>query len=196
MSCAERDNGFVYEGTSQITTKQLDVIAVPPTKTHVMLNLANPAAAFRWWRLPADGIGLARMEFVVTNAIRVHPMALVHFNKLKDENVKQEIAAITVGYENKPDYFIDILAHGLACLCAAVYPKPAIIRMSDFKTKEYARLVGGKDFGPHEENPMLGFHGASRYYSPRYKEGFALECRAIKRLREEMGSNTISQGPR
>jgi pyruvate, water dikinase len=196
VSCAEGDNGFVYEGISQITTKQLDVTAVPPTKTHVMLNLANPAAAFRWWRLPADGIGLARMEFVVTNAIRVHPMALVHFNMLKDEKVKQEIAAITAGYKNKPDYFVDTLAHGLACLCAAVYPKPAIIRMSDFKTNEYAGLVGGKDFEPHEENPMLGFRGASRYYSPRYKEGFALECRAIKRLREEMGfTNAIMMIP-
>jgi pyruvate,water dikinase len=196
VSCAEGDNGFVYEGISEITTKELNVTGLLPTKTHVMLNLANPSAAFRWWRLPCDGIGLARMEFVVTNAIRVHPMALVHFDKLKDEKAKQEIEVLTAGYKNKPDYFVDKLAHGLACLCAAVYPKPAIIRMSDFKTNEYAGLVGGTDFEPREENPMLGFRGASRYYSPRYKEGFALECRAIKRLREEMGfTNAIVMIP-
>ncbi|KAI5462013.1 hypothetical protein BGZ63DRAFT_506812 [Mariannaea sp. PMI_226] len=187
VSCAEGDTGFVYEGISDIVTKTVDLSGLPETQTKVMLNLANPAAAYRWWRLPVDGIGLARMEFVVSNAIKIHPMALVHFDQLKDEVAKREIIQLTTGYMNKPDYFVDKLANGFAAICASVYPKPAIIRMSDFKTNEYAGLVGGAEFEPQEENPMLGFRGASRYYSERYKEGFALECRAIKRLREEIG---------
>ncbi|KAJ0132883.1 hypothetical protein HZ326_24052, partial [Fusarium oxysporum f. sp. albedinis] len=143
-----------------------------------------------------DGIGLARMEFVVSNAIQVHPMALIHFEHLKDEQAKREIDKLTTGYAYKPDYFVDKLASGLATLCSAVYPKPAIIRMSDFKTNEYARLIGGAEFELKEENPMIGFRGASRYYSPRYKEGFALECRAVKRVREEMGlTNAIVMIP-
>lgn len=137
-----------------------------------MLNLANPVAAFRWWRLPADGIGLARMEFAVTNAIQVHPMALIRFDKLKDECAKMNICSLTAGYKNKHDYFVDKLSHGLASLCAAVYPRPAIIRMSDFKANEYAGLIGGREFEPEEENPMIGLRGASRYYSSLYKEGF------------------------
>ncbi|KAH6645635.1 hypothetical protein BKA67DRAFT_585908 [Truncatella angustata] len=196
VSCAEGDNGFVYEGISDIATQTVDVSGLPKVKTNIMLNLANPAAAYRWWQLPADGIGLARMEFVVSNAIQVHPMALVHFARLKDPVAKREIARLTAGFDQKPDYFIDKLSHGLAALCAAVYPKPAIIRMSDFKTNEYAGLIGGAEFETKEENPMLGFRGASRYYSPRYKEGFALECRAIKRLREEIGlTNAIVMIP-
>ena len=152
-----------------------------------MLNLANPAAAFRWWRMPADGVGLARMEFVVSNHIKVHPMALVHFDTLKDAGAKAQIAELTAGYADKTEYFVDRLARGLARIAAALHPKPVIVRMSDFKTNEYADLIGGAEFEPKEENPMLGFRGASRYYSPRYREGFALECRAIRRLREEMG---------
>ncbi|PYI00874.1 phosphoenolpyruvate synthase [Aspergillus sclerotiicarbonarius CBS 121057] len=187
VSCAEGDQGFVYDGVSEITTETVDMSGLWAGRTKVMLNLANPAAAFRWWRLPADGIGLARMEFVVTNAIQVHPMALVHFDRLQDAQAKAEIARLTAGYEHKPDYFVDKLAHGFAALCAAVYPKPAILRMSDFKTNEYASLIGGAEFEPKEENPMIGFRGASRYYSPQYREGFALECRAIRRLREELG---------
>lgn len=187
ISCAEGDDGFVYEGTVEFQTETLDVTTLPETNTHVMLNLANPAASYRWWRLPADGIGLARMEFVINNTIRVHPMALIHYDKLRDEAAKSEIAQLTGGYDHKPDYFVDKLAQGLARLCATVYPKPAIIRMSDFKTNEYAGLLGGAEFEPSEENPMIGFRGASRYYSPRYKEGFALECRAIKQLREKLG---------
>jgi pyruvate,water dikinase len=161
-----------------------------------MINLANPQAAYRWWRLPVDGIGLARMEFVVSNAIRIHPMALVHFDRLQDEEAKAEIAELTAGYSNKPDYFVEQLSRGFAALCAIVFPKPAVLRLSDFKTNEYSELIGGSEFEPEEENPMLGFRGASRYYSPRYKEGFALECRAIKRLREEMGfTNAIVMIP-
>ncbi|GAB1214606.1 hypothetical protein ATERTT37_003770 [Aspergillus terreus] len=195
-SCAEGDNGFVYAGISEITTQTVDLTGLPAVNTNVMLNLANPAAAYRWWRLPADGIGLARMEFVVTNAIQVHPMALVHFDELKDEEAKKSISRLTTGYAHKPDYFVDKLSRGFAALCAAVYPKPAIIRMSDFKTNEYAGLIGGAEFEPKEENPMIGFRGASRYYSPNYKEGFALECRAIHRLRETMGfTNAIVMIP-
>ncbi|KAI1829048.1 hypothetical protein DTO027I6_10008 [Penicillium roqueforti] len=187
VSCAEGDNGFVYDGISDITTETVDLTKLPAVRTKVMLNLANPAAAYRWWRLPTDGIGLARMEFIVTNAIQVHPMALVHFNQLKDVEAKNAITQLTIGYDHKPDYFVDKLSHGFAALCAAVHPKPAIIRMSNFKTNEYAGLIGGSEFEPKEENPMIGFRGASRYCSLHYKEGFALECRAIKRLREEMG---------
>ncbi|QPC68998.1 hypothetical protein HYE67_011229 [Fusarium culmorum] len=196
VSCAESDSGLVYDGISDITTETVQISDFPSVRTKIMLNLANPSAAYRWWRLPFDGIGLARMEFVVSNSIRVHPMALIHFDHLEDEAAKKEIADLTAGYAYKPDYFVDKLASGLATLCSAVYPKPAIIRMSDFKTNEYARLIGGAEFELKEENPMVGFRGASRYYSPRYKEGFALECRAVKKVREEMGlTNAIVMIP-
>ena len=191
VSCAEGDQGFVYEGRATIEEEELDVAGLPATRTDVMLNLANPAAAFRWWRLPADGVGLARMEFVISNAVRVHPMALVRYDALKDEAAKRDIAALTAGHADKTDYFVDKLALGLARLAAALHPKPVIIRMSDFKTNEYAGLLGGAEFEPAEENPMIGFRGASRYYSPRYREGFALECRAIRRLRAEMGFKNV-----
>ena len=184
VSCAEGDLGFVYEGVADYETEDLDLSAIPETRTKVMLNLADPAAAFRWWRLPADGVGLARMEFVVSNHIKIHPMALVHYETLKDEEAKKTIAQLTVGYEDKTEYFVDRLARALARIAAAVHPAPVIVRMSDFKTNEYANLIGGAGFEPKEENPMLGFRGASRYYSPRYREGFALECRAILRLRD------------
>ncbi|EMT72057.1 hypothetical protein ACKRZS_006893 [Fusarium odoratissimum] len=196
VSCAEGDSGLVYDGISEITTQMVHISDLPSVRTKIMLNLANPSAAYRWWRLPVDGIGLARMEFVVSNYIRVHPMALIHYDRLEDEAAKKEITNLTAGYTCKPDYFVDKLASGLATLCSSVYPKPAIIRMSDFKTNEYARLIGGAEFELKEENPMIGFRGASRYYSPRYKEGFALECRAVKKVREEMGlTNTIVMIP-
>ncbi len=196
VSCAEGEEGFIYEGTADFESSEIDFTKTPETKTAVMLNLANPAAAFRWWRIPADGVGLARMEFVVSNHIKVHPMALVHFDRLKDEQAKAEIAALTAAYDDKEEYFVDRLSRGLGRIAAAFYPQPVIVRMSDFKTNEYAGLVGGAEFEPKEENPMLGFRGASRYYSPRYKAGFALECRAIHRLREKMGfSNVIVMIP-
>ncbi len=191
VSCAEGDEGFVYEGHADIEVQEIQTDDVPETKTRVMLNLANPSAAFRWWRLPADGVGLARMEFVINNAVRVHPMALVHFDSLKDEAAREEIAELTKGYADKLDYFVDHLAMGLSRIAAVMYPKPVIIRMSDFKTNEYADLLGGKQFEPKEENPMIGFRGASRYYSDRYREGFALECRAIRKLRMEMGFDNV-----
>jgi pyruvate,water dikinase len=191
VSCAEGDEGFVYEGTADIAIKELDVTDIPKTSTAVMLNLGNPGAALRWWRIPSNGVGLARMEFVVSNHIKIHPMALVRFDTLKDEKAKAEIEALTVGYKDKTQYFVDRLALGLGRIAAAAYPNPAIVRMSDFKTNEYAGLVGGAEFEPKEENPMIGFRGASRYYSPRYREGFALECRAIRQLRESMGFRNV-----
>jgi pyruvate,water dikinase len=187
VDCAGGEDGVVYAGHAKIEVEALDLSHVPETKTGVMLNLANPAAAMRWWKLPAAGVGLARMEFVVNSAVRIHPMALVRYDSLKDEAAKAEIGAITAGYTDKSEYFVDTLARGLSRIAAVHYPQPVIIRMSDFKTNEYAELLGGHEFEPKEENPMIGFRGASRYYSPRYREGFALECRAIRKLREEMG---------
>ncbi len=196
VSCAEGDEGFVYEGIAEVVTEDVDVTAVPSTRTKIMLNLANPAAAFRWWRLPADGVGLARMEFVIASQVKVHPMALVKFDALTDAKATTAIAERTYGYPQKADYFVDRLSLGLARIAAALYPKPVIIRMSDFKTNEYANLIGGTEFEPKEENPMLGFRGASRYYAPEYRDGFALECRAIRRLREEMGfTNVVTMIP-
>ena len=191
LSCAEGDEGFVYEGTAEFEVEMLDASDLPTTKTAVMLNLANPGAAFRWWRLPADGVGLARMEFVITNAIRAHPMALLRYDQLRDESAKKEIAALTAGYEDKAEFFVDKLSRGLARIAAAFHPNPVIVRMSDFKTNEYAGLIGGREFEPEEQNPMIGFRGASRYYSPRYRDGFALECRAIHRLRHDMGFKNV-----
>ncbi|MFN7027726.1 MAG: putative PEP-binding protein, partial [Pseudorhizobium sp.] len=191
VSCAEGDEGHIYEGTADFEAETLNMDNVPATQTKVMLNLGNPGAAFRWWKMPADGVGLARMEFVISNAIRIHPMALVHFDRLKDDVAKEEIAALTAAYDDKSQYFVDHLAEGLARIAAPFYPKPVIVRMSDFKTNEYAGLLGGADFEPKEENPMIGFRGASRYYSPRYREGFDLECRAIRKLRNELGFRNV-----
>ena len=187
LSCAEGDEGYIYEGTADFEMTTLSLDDIPNTRTKVMLNLANPAAAFRWWQLPADGAGLVRMEFVISNHIRVHPMALVRYDEVNDAAAKREIAAMTAGYADRGEYFADKLSRGLARIAAAMYPKPVIIRMSDFKTNEYAGLLGGAQFEPKEENPMIGFRGASRYYSEQYRDGFALECRAIRKLRMEMG---------
>ncbi len=191
VSCAEGDEGFIYEGHAEIKSSELDVRSIPSTRTHVMLNLANPAAALRWWQLPADGVGLARMEFVVTTQIKAHPMALVHFDRLADEDARRAIAEMTRGYADKTEYFVDRLARGLARIAAAQYPRPVIVRTSDFKTNEYANLTGGREFEPHEANPMIGLRGASRYYSPRYRDAFALECKALRRLREELGFRNV-----
>lgn len=191
VSCAEGREGQVYEGIADYEVEEIDFANIPATRTKVMLNLANPAAAFRWWRLPADGIGLARMEFVVSNHIKIHPMALARYDTLEDQVAKHAIAELTAAYPCKTDYFVDRLARGLARLAAAQYPHPVIVRMSDFKSNEYAHLIGGAAFEPQEENPMIGLRGASRYYSPRYREGFALECQAIARLRADLGFNNV-----
>ena len=191
VSCAEGDRGYVYQGILDFEEKELDLSEVQDTKTQIMINIASPAAAFRWWPLPCRGIGLARMEFIVNNFIKIHPMALVHFDSLEDRKVQDEIQELTRGYQNKSKYFVDRLALGIARIGASQHPDPVIVRMSDFKTNEYAGLIGGKGFEPEEENPMLGFRGASRYYSDRYREGFALECRAIKKVRETIGLTNV-----
>ena len=191
LSCAEGDEGFVYEGFAEYEEKTESLSDIPATETRVMLNLANPGSAFRWWQIPSDGVGLARMEFVINNQIQVHPMALIHFDQVHDEEVRAEIEELTRDYDDKSEYFVDRLARGLARIAATVYPKPVIVRMSDFKTNEYAGLLGGSGFEPDEENPMIGFRGASRYYSDAYKPGFALECQAMARLRNEMGFDNV-----
>jgi pyruvate,water dikinase len=191
VSCAEGDEGFVYEGKLDYQVEDVDIEGLPETKTSVMLNLADPAAAFRWWRLPADGVGLARMEFIVENHIKVHPMALARFDAVEDEAARAEIEHLTRGYDDKTEYFIEALAHGIARIAASRYPDPVIVRMSDFKTNEYAQLVGGSGFEPEEENPMIGWRGASRYHSEGYREGFLLECKALHRVREEIGLDNV-----
>jgi pyruvate,water dikinase len=190
LSCAEGDQGYIYEGILAFEEKQVS-LDVPKTKTQVMLNIASPAAAMSWWRLPTEGIGLARMEFIINNIIKIHPMALIHFNKLKDKETRRQIQELTWQYKDKTEYFVDYLARGIAKIAVSQYPHPVIVRMSDFKTNEYANLIGGKEFEPEESNPMLGWRGASRYYSEGYKEGFELECRAIKRVREKIGLTNV-----
>ncbi|MDJ0388429.1 phosphoenolpyruvate synthase [Roseomonas sp. E05] len=196
LSCAEGDQGHVYDGRLDFAVADLDLKDLPRTRTAMMLNLANPAAALRWWRLPAAGVGLARMEFIVNSHIRIHPMALVHFDRLQDAEARRQIEAMTQGYPDKAEFFVERLARGIAKLAAPFHPHPVIVRLSDFKSNEYAHLLGGAAFEPVEENPMLGLRGASRYYSERYREGFALECRALRRVREEIGlSNVVVMVP-
>ncbi len=190
LSC-EGEKGFVYEGYVKYEAIDLDLKDLPKTKTQIMMNIGDPAAGFRWWRLPTQGIGLARMEFIINNHIKIHPMALVKFNQLKDVKAKKLILKLTQGYKDKLEYFVDNLARGIAMIAASQYPYPVIVRMSDFKTNEYANLIGGAQFESHEDNPMIGFRGASRYYDDKYREGFALECRAIKRVREQMGLTNV-----
>lgn len=191
ISCAEGDQGHVYEGILPFETTEVDVTTLPTTRTKILLNLADPASAFRWWRLPYDGIGLARMEFIISNLIRVHPMALVRFDQVTDAEARRQIGELTRGYVLRTSYFVDRLAQGIAKIAASCWPSPVIVRMSDFKTNEYAELIGGQAFEPHEENPMIGWRGASRYYDPRYREGFALECRALRRVREQIGLRNV-----
>lgn len=196
VCCSEGEHGTVYEGLLKYTVDEISFENLPQLPVKIMMNIASPSAAFQWWRLPCQGIGLARMEFIINNEIKIHPMALVRFAKLEDKKAKKEIDRLTHGYSDKCEYFVDHLAQGIGKIAASRYPDPVIVRLSDFKTNEYANLIGGKEFEPKEENPMLGFRGASRYYSPRYKEGFALECKALKRVRESMGlSNVIVMVP-
>ena len=191
LSCAEGEQGLVYEGALPFDSEEVDLSAIPSTRTAMMVNMANPGAAFRWWRLPARGVGLARMEFIVGNHVRVHPMALLQPDRVTDPAVRREIEALTRGHADPADYFVDTLARGIARLAAPFHPHPAIVRLSDFKTNEYAGLLGGAAFEPKEENPMIGWRGASRYYDPRYQPGFALECRALVRVRERMGFGNV-----
>ncbi|MEF8795343.1 MAG: phosphoenolpyruvate synthase [Salinivenus sp.] len=191
LSCVEGSDGVVYEGRLEYETDELDLEALPDTETNVMLNVASPAAALNWWKLPVDGIGLARMEYIVNNVIQVHPMALAAFDEVEDEAARARIEDLTRGYADKGEYFVDHLARGIGTIAAAQHPDSVIVRMSDFKTNEYAALVGGEAFEPHEENPMLGWRGASRYYSDAYRAGFALECEALRRVRHEMGFTNV-----
>jgi pyruvate, water dikinase len=190
ISCASGETGFVYPGLLQYESETIDLTALPETRTQVMVNIADPATALQWWQLPAKGVGLARMEFIINNLIKVHPMALLHPDRL-GADAAHAIALLTRGYDSPADYFVEHLSRGIAKLAAPYYPHAAIVRLSDFKTNEYAHLLGGEAFEPDEENPMLGFRGASRYYSDAYRDGFALECQALKRVRGTMGFTNV-----
>lgn len=191
VSCAEGETGKVYPGLLPFEVKEVPLEQLPRTKTQIMMNVGNPEEAFGLAAIPNDGVGLARLEFIIANHIKAHPLALIHFHELNDELAQYKIAALTAQYEDKAQFFIDKVAQGIATIAAAFYPKPVIVRLSDFKTNEYANLLGGSQFEPHEENPMIGWRGASRYYDERYREGFALECQAMKRVREQMGLTNV-----
>ena len=191
VSCAEGDRGNVYEGRLRFTSTGVDMSDLPETKTKILMIVGSPQTAYRWWRVPCEGVGLARMEFIINNVIRVHPLALLNFDELEDDDARYTIERITRGYADKPTYFVDKLARAMAGIGAALWPNPVIVRMSDFKSNEYADLVGGRAFEPVEHNPMLGFRGASRYYSDKYREGYALECQALKKAREELGLTNL-----
>ncbi len=191
VSCAEGEKGRVYAGKLPFHVRRTNLHALGKPKTAMMLNLANPEIAWRFAQLPHRGIGLARVEFIINNYIKVHPLALIHYAKLKDKRTKKVIAEITKGYRDKTAFFVDRLAEGIAKLAAAFYPEDVIVRLSDFKSNEYAALIGGEAFEPEEENPMLGWRGASRYYDPVFRPAFDLECRALRYAREELGLRNI-----
>jgi len=187
VSCAEGETGKVYDKMLPFRVERVPLTDLPRPRTRIMMNLGNPDEAFALAKIPNDGVGLARMEFIINNYIKVHPMALIHPERVADRHERREIDRLTESYPDRESYFVEQLSGGIATIAAAFYPRPVVVRMSDFKTNEYARLLGGSAFEPEEENPMIGFRGASRYYDERYREGFALECRALKRVREEMG---------
>jgi pyruvate,water dikinase len=187
VCCSEGDVGKVYEGQIEFSVEKTDLSNLPRPATHVMMNVGNPEVAFSMSALPNDGVGLARMEFIITESIKAHPMALIHPEKVADDDERAQILRLTEHYAYPSDFFVQRLSEGVATIAAAFYPKPVIVRMSDFKTNEYASLLGGRAFEATEANPMIGFRGASRYAHPAYREGFALECAAMKRVRDEMG---------
>jgi pyruvate, water dikinase len=191
VSCAEGDMGKVYRGRLDFSVQRTDLAKMQRPKTKIMLNLGNPELAFKHSFLPNDGVGLARMEFIITQYIKAHPMALIHPEKVTDAEELQQLQNLTEGYARPEDFFIQRLAEGVATIAAGFYPKPVVVRMSDFKTNEYATLLGGRWFERDEANPMIGFRGASRYVHPAYAEGFALECAAMKRVREQMGLTNV-----
>lgn len=190
-SCAEGETGFVYQGSLPFEVETIALEQTRRPRTKIMMNIANPEEALRLSFLPNDGVGLARLEFIINNTIGIHPLALLDYVHLTDANVIRQIDAATAGYDRKHEYFIEKLAQGVALIAAAFYPKDVIVRMSDFKSNEYAHLIGGHLYEPTEENPMIGFRGASRYYDERYKRGFALECAAMQRVRHEMGLTNV-----
>ncbi len=187
VSCAEGETGSVYAGALPVERRQVDLAAMPRTRTQVMLNVGNPGEAFRLAALPNDGVGLARIEFIIASFVRAHPLALLHPDRVRDPAARAEIDGLTAGYADRGEFFVERLAEGVATIAAAFHPKDVIVRLSDFKSSEYAGLVGGRDFEPEEGNPMLGFRGAFRYAHPRYRDAFGLECRALRRVREQMG---------
>ena len=191
VSCAEGEIGNVYDGVLKYEVQRVNLQNLQRPKTKIMMNVGNPDNAFDVANIPNDGVGLARLEFIINQYVRIHPMALVQFEKVTDKKVRKEIEAITKGYENRTDFFVDKLAQGIAKIGAAFYPNEVITRMSDFKSNEYANLIGGKYFEPVEENPMIGWRGASRYYDDKYRDGFALECKAMKKVRNEMGLTNV-----
>jgi pyruvate,water dikinase len=191
VSCAQGETGAVYRGALPFERRRVDVSQLPRPATRVMLNVGNPDQAFRLAGLPNDGVGLARIEFIIANAVRAHPMALLHPDRITDAATRAEIAALVRGHGSGAEYFVDRLAEGVGLIAAAFHPKDVIVRLSDFKSNEYAGLPGGRDFEPVEENPMLGFRGAYRYVHPRYREAFALECRAMRRVREDLGLTNL-----
>ena len=191
VSCSEGDSGNVYDGIQEFEIEQIDLGKFERPKTKIMLNLGNPDQAYEASHLPTDGVGLARLEFIINNSIRVHPRALLEYDNL-DQETREQIDAITAGYPNPETFFVNRLAEGVATIAAAFYPKPVIVRMSDFKSNEYASLIGGSDFEPREENPMIGFRGAYRYPSPDFAESFSMECRAMRQVREDMGLDNVA----
>ena len=191
VSCIEGDEGRIYPGKLEWEQKEIALTGNTSRRTKAMMILADPAKALEQARLPSDGVGLLRMEFIINNSVRVHPMALVHFDELADTGDRKAIAALTRSYPDKSHYFVESLSEAVALVAAAFWPRGVIVRMSDFKTNEYAQLLGGRQFEPEEENPMLGFRGASRYYHPRYRDGFGLECDAMRVVREEMGLTNV-----
>ncbi len=192
VSCAEGEVGYVYRGALAHHVDRVEVGALPRPRTRIMMNVGDPGKAFSLAALPNDGVGLARIEFVINNAIQAHPMALLHPERVSDPEARARLDALTAGYADRGEYFVDGLAQGVGTIAAAFYPKPVVVRLSDFKSNEYAKLLGGRDFEPVEENPMIGLRGASRYAHPSYAEAFALECRAMRRVREEMGLTNVS----
>ncbi|MDO9371364.1 MAG: phosphoenolpyruvate synthase [Gammaproteobacteria bacterium] len=191
VSCAEGEVGNIYRGKLSYRVERTELKNLGRPRTRIMMNLADPDQAFGLSFIPNDGVGLARIEFIISNSIKVHPLALLHPERVTDHRARKMMDELTAGYADKSEYFVARLAEGVATIAAAFYPKPVIVRLSDFKSNEYANLVGGSDFEPQEENPMLGFRGAARYTHPAYAEGFALECRALTRVREEMGLTNV-----
>jgi pyruvate,water dikinase len=191
VSCSEGEEGRIYTGLVPFEVQETELENLPRTRTQILMNVGNPEEAFGLASMPCDGIGLARFEFIIANHIKAHPLALIHFDELKDESVKREIGELTALYDYKPDFFVDKLVQGIGTIAAAFYPKPVVVRMSDFKSNEYANLLGGKQFEPHEENPMIGWRGASRYYDSKYAQAYGLECKALKRVRDEMGLTNV-----
>ncbi|HRW58810.1 MAG TPA: phosphoenolpyruvate synthase, partial [Chlamydiales bacterium] len=191
LSCAEGETGYIYENELPFEKEEIDLSKLPEVSIPILMNISSPSSSYVSWKLPTKGVGLARMEFIINNMIQIHPMALIEPDKIKDKKVLDKINDLTYKYKDKKEYFIDILSRGIAKIASSAYPNPTIVRLSDFKTNEYAHLIGGELFEPKEENPMIGFRGASRYYNEKYQKAFELECMALKKARESLGFDNI-----